>query len=487
MYYTIVSAVQAEKAGRIDRAASEGAWWVKFGDETLVYAADSKWRAASEALDAGEPVGKVRKGNLHLVVQKGRTFQLEHPDIDVILDKGRYLVVDMEPKAARTVAGRADPCYHIENLRENSVVFDTLSLERRAPRADLRPIVDALRQETFEVALDQFVSFPTRLSTSDHYDAAAEWARARLTALGYTVSVIPVSVGTQSSSNVVAIKSGTSATPGSVYAVAHLDSVNSEGGPSAPAPGADDNASGSAGVIALAEAAARQVFAHDLVFILFGGEEQGLHGSLQYVAGLNQSERARIRAVINMDMIGHVNATPQSVLLEGATVSQLVIDGLADAASQFSNLAIQVSLNPFASDHVPFINEGLPAVLTIEGADGANDQIHTAGDVRDRVDAAFAMQILRMNAGYVAAVAEISASAAVPGPTPTSPPPQGCSGCQESGSADSAALNQLRMHYQALLAQYSRLQHSGSMTHRDVAGWQAARTAYDRLGGDEAQ
>ena len=104
----------------------------------------------------------------------------------------------------------------------------------------------------------------------------------------------------------------------------------------APAPGADDNASGSAGVIALASALAELEFEHDIVFLLFGGEEQGLKGSGQYVASLDTAERSRIRAVLNLDMIGSVNALPPSVLIEGAPISQSMIDGLVEAAEQFT-------------------------------------------------------------------------------------------------------------------------------------------------------
>ena len=69
------------------------------------------------------------------------------------------------------------------------------------------------------------------------------------------------------------------------------------------------------------------------------------------------------------------------MLLEGAPLSQDVIDQLAMAAATYAELDTQIFLNPFASDHVPFIDAGIPAVLTIEGADGAYAHEHTARDV----------------------------------------------------------------------------------------------------------
>ena len=163
-----------------------------------------------------------------------------------------------------------------------------------------------------------------------------------------------------------------------VIVTAHLDSINLQGGPAAPAPGADDNASGSAGLLEIARAFKDHQGANDLRFILFGGEEQGLFGSKRYIATLSQAERKRIEAVVNMDMVGSLNNASPAVLLEGAAVSQSVMDGLRAAAETYTQLNVESSLNPFASDHVPFINAGVPAVLTIEGADSTNDTVHSA-------------------------------------------------------------------------------------------------------------
>jgi len=189
-----------------------------------------------------------------------------------------------------------------------------------------------------------------------------------------------------------------------VLVTAHLDSINLSG-PAEPAPGADDNGSGSAGVLALARALAAAPTVPDLRMILFGGEEEGLFGSERYVADLADAERSRIRAVVNMDMIGGRNTPEPGVLLEGAATSQDVIDGLARAAATHTDLAVTTSLHPYNSDHVPFLEAGVPAVLTIEADDGANPRPHSADDTVDRVDADLAMAILRMNLAYLIEVA----------------------------------------------------------------------------------
>jgi Zn-dependent M28 family amino/carboxypeptidase len=187
-----------------------------------------------------------------------------------------------------------------------------------------------------------------------------------------------------------------------VVITAHLDSINLAGGPAADAPGADDNASGSAGVLELGRLLATRSWQHDVRLILFGGEEEGLLGCKQYVAGLPPAERARIRAVLNMDMIASKNSAVPTVLLEGATVSSGQIADLTTAAATYTGLKVETSLHPFASDHVPFIDAGVPAVLTIEGADSANGHIHSAQDTLNFLDWQLAAEILRMNVAALA-------------------------------------------------------------------------------------
>ena len=155
-------------------------------------------------------------------------------------------------------------------------------------------------------------------------------------------------------------------------------------------------------MLAIAEALQDFRAAADVQFVLFGGEEEGLFGSKQFVAAMPAAERARVRAVVQMDMIGSLNAPTPTVLLEGAALSQAVIDGLRAAAATYTRLAVQVSLNPFNSDHVSFIRQGMPAVLTIEGTDDANHAIHSARDTLDRIDFDLPLDILRMNVAFLA-------------------------------------------------------------------------------------
>lgn len=365
---------------------------------------------------------------LHLVVQNGRTFQREHPDVPVLADKGRFLVVDLDPATAHELADADHADFHIGALPLDTSVFARAVTEPQAEQPWIRELVDRVATGRFRMDLDKLVAFGTRFSTSSAYRAAATAARDELAAQGYTAELVPITVRGRASWNVVAEHPGHAARPRPVVLVtAHLDSINVTGGPQAKAPGADDNASGCAGLLTFARVFGTHRGSADLRLILFGGEEQGLFGSREYVAGLAPDERDRIRAVVNMDMIGTLTTERPTVLIEGGAVSRPVIDGLATAAATYTSLVVQTSLHPYNSDHVPFIEAAIPAVLTIEGADSANDRVHTDQDLARFVDDELAVQILRMN---VALVAELLGRATDPDP----PAPERVTG-PGSGSA----------------------------------------------------
>jgi len=400
--------VSATSGTTDDVGAPPGASWVRFGDELLLFEAPSIPPAKGSVqggLRLQEQRADLNKETLHVVVQNGRMFQQEHPEVPVIVDRGRFLLVEIDPPLARRYADQSPTCYGVMPLAENQTVFDTRSRAdaRRAPIAWIEDLVNKLSRPTLEEDLTHLTSFPTRHSISTHYAKAARWARGQMKALGYTARLQKITVGARTSWNVIGDKRGSASNPRQVVLVtAHLDSINIQHGPDAPAPGADDNGSGSAGLLEMMRALRDHKGERDLRFILFGGEEEGLFGSQQYVAGLSASERARISAVVNMDMIGTLNSPTRSVLLEGAPLSQTVIDGLSEAASTYTGLLVETSLNPFASDHVPFIRQRIPAVLTIEGADNANGNIHSDKDTIEHIAYDFALDILRMNVAYVA-------------------------------------------------------------------------------------
>lgn len=412
--YTYRQSSQTRGSGRETMPVAPSTGWARFGRDTLF------WSEEEQAVDAFPGASRgtlltrreeaVTRQQLHVVVQNGRLFQQHHPDVPVLHDRGRFLLVKIDPERARALHADGETCYGVTPVADARVVFD----ERDAPAARvpvpfIQALASTLSRAPLEATLTKLVSFGTRHSTRPEFKSAATWARQRLADMGYRIRAQQVAVGSHNSRNIIADKRGTaSGTRKVVIVTAHLDSINLQGGPTAPAPGADDNGSGSAGVLEMAGVFQGRQSARDLRFILFGGEEQGLFGSKHYVHSLSSTERARIAAVVNMDMVGSLNSGSRSVLLEGAAVSATVIEGLREAATAYTQLLVESSLNPFASDHVPFIRAGIPAVLTIEGADNTNGNVHSGTDVLETIDYDLLLEILRMNVAFVATVADTS-------------------------------------------------------------------------------
>ena len=122
------------------------------------------------------------------------------------------------------------------------------------------------------------------------------------------------------------------------------------------APGANDNASGSALVLELARAAAAAGLSGHC-FVLFGAEEPGLLGSAFFVAELSDEEREALAAYINYDVVAG-DAPP--VLIGG---EELLARAEALAARTGVDVASGSLPENASSDHASFLDAGIPVLM----------------------------------------------------------------------------------------------------------------------------
>lgn len=173
---------------------------------------------------------------------------------------------------------------------------------------------------------------------------------------------------------------------------AHLDSV-------AEGPGINDNGSGSATILEIAEQMAAKKFTKKLQrqvrFAFWGAEEAGLLGSTHYVENLNANQLNGIYANLNFDMVGSPNYVRFVYDGDGSDTPDAGPAGSAEIEKVFTdyfdsqNLATAPTAFDGRSDYGPFIEAGIPAGGLFSGAEGIKTQAEaelfggTAGDPYD--------------------------------------------------------------------------------------------------------
>jgi aminopeptidase YwaD len=179
------------------------------------------------------------------------------------------------------------------------------------------------------------------------------------------------------SHNVVATKEATQKSTGELVLVgAHHDSV--EG-----APGANDDASGTATVLELARVFANAPIDTDIRFVTFGAEENGLLGSYEFVERMTEDDYNRTVGMFQMDMVGSKDAGPLIMYTDDGE-KNIVTDLGASAGARLSGTG---EATPYGwegrSDHVPFAEIGLPAALFIHAP--VEPWYHSPDDTLDKI------------------------------------------------------------------------------------------------------
>lgn len=240
-------------------------------------------------------------------------------------------------------------------------------------------MVAAVRPESVLGVVRRLQQYRNRYSTGDSCRAAANWIANKLQAYGCDSVYLQYHTSGHAP-NVIGIKYGTSGQR-NPYAIVcgHFDSYAATN-----APGADDNASGTAAVIEACRVMRDYQFAHDVRYIAFSGEEFGLYGSAYY-ASRARSAGDSILGVFNFDMIGYVDAAPENLELVTKTANppcRPFSEFFAACADTYTTLLTNIYMvsDNQNSDHGPFWNNGYLAFCGIEDFWPVNPWYHTAGD-----------------------------------------------------------------------------------------------------------
>jgi hypothetical protein len=169
-------------------------------------------------------------------------------------------------------------------------------------------------------------------------------------------------------------------------------------------PGADDNASGAAGVIELARWFSKQPKQRrGILFMAFAGEELGLLGSSHFVDHPSMP-LDKASAMINMDMIGRVR--DGKVYVGGVGTGDSLRATLDRIAPQHKlTLDYSDTTGYGSSDHTSFTTKQVPVLFFFSGL---HADYHKPSDTWDKIDAPATVELLRLIAEVTDTLRELS-------------------------------------------------------------------------------
>ena len=215
--------------------------------------------------------------------------------------------------------------------------------------------------------------------------------------------------------NVAGLLPGRDPAAGVVVVGAHYDHLGlGMSGSLDPAPegkihhGADDNASGVAGLLELARRLAARPARLDrgVLFVAFGAEEEGTLGSSYFVKSPALSDQS-ITAMLNMDMIGRLRE--DTVQVHGVGTSPAFAPLLEEAA-RTAGLTLRLREGGYGpSDHSPFYAAGKPVLFFFTGP---HADYHRPSDTADKIDATGIGRVVTVLESVVAGLGDASRAVA---------------------------------------------------------------------------
>jgi acetylornithine deacetylase/succinyl-diaminopimelate desuccinylase-like protein len=338
------------------------------------------------------------------------------------------------------------------------------SQKQPKPNAEIQKIVAEINAKNIETTIRKLVSFGTRntLSEQDNPTRGIGAARDYLFAEFQKISTdcgncLTVEKQTflqpkanripepTNLTNVIATLRGTTS-PDRVYVVSgHYDSMcTSPTDAKCDAPGANDDASGTAAVVELARVMSKRKFDATIIFMAVPGEEQGLLGAA-YFAEQAKQKAMNIEAMFTNDIIGGVTSYKNSptrqtvrVFAEGVPTDETEqqagtrrsVGGENDSASRQLGRFIKEIGDVYSpkfrvnviyrrdrygrgGDHIPFLERGFAAVRFTEPNEDYTHQHQNVrtengvfyGDTPEFVDFGYVANVARVNAASLAALA----------------------------------------------------------------------------------
>lgn len=383
--------------------------------------------------------------NLSLDVQY-EVYDDENDPLEIVLqlsdNAGRTYTITNQISATGDIGFPVQPgskniTCDLSGLNNTSGAFTLRLIADDKKTFDIQALVNEVDSNRLRADLEFVEGIRHRTTGQAHLEATRDSIKNLFLAAGLHYQEQAVPFANYSGKNLIGTLPGTSSAEKVVINDAHYDTVNN-------APGADDNGSGTVGVMEAARLMSRYPFRKSLRFIGFDLEESGLVGSTRYVStGIPLGDQ--IEGVFNHEMIGYWSDEPNSQTLPqgfplvfpaaaaavaanqyrgdfitnvGNTASQPLALLFSNAAQEYvPDLKVitldvpgngQIAPDLRRSDHTPFWEASKQAIMLTDGANFRNECYHTPGDTLDeKLNFTFLSNVVKATIAAMAELAEI--------------------------------------------------------------------------------
>jgi hypothetical protein len=198
---------------------------------------------------------------------------------------------------------------------------------------------------------------------------------------------------------------------------AHYDSrMEDINNGTARAPGADDNASGVSALLELARVISNVDLNHNIIFVLFSGEEQGKWGSTNYADYIDKTN-VDLDLLISLDMIGFSSRGTNDFLIEydnGNVVqdndkfSQAIASFIKEEiATQYNNLNTTLGILQ-NTDYLPFEELGYTVIGFHDNGVITNPNNHKSTDTPDTLDYEYLASVTKLTMATILSLDELA-------------------------------------------------------------------------------
>jgi len=277
-----------------------------------------------------------------------------------------------------------------------------------ASSADIPELISQLSAGEIAATITQLSDFYTRYYRANTGAAAAKTIHDRYTAYAAGAPHIQVQYveHTWLQPSVIARIEGIGSNADEIVILGgHEDSIlNSFWDPAGEAPGADDDASGTATVLEVFRVLAKNGYrgSRTLEFHAYAAEEAGLLGS-QDIANRYAKDGKTVAGMMQLDMVGYVKDGKGVFGVMTDYVNPALTEFLRKLVRQYANIPIVDTRCGYAcSDHASWNKAGYPAVFPAEAAfSNSNPHIHTAQDTLDKIDPKHALEFSKVALAFL--------------------------------------------------------------------------------------